>query len=57
MTPEVMQRVIKIGKEQKFNLRLQFWNQRKEVLEHIESDDVNITGMYDEQLQQMQDNE
>ena len=43
-----MQRFIKMGKEQKFNIGLQLGNQQKEILKLIESDDVNITGVYDE---------
>ena len=56
MIIKVMQQIIKIWKEQKSNLRVQFENQQKEILEQIEPNDVNITGLYDEWLQELQDN-
>ena len=47
MTPVVMQRVVKMGEEQKSNLVLKVGNQLKEMLEQIDPDDVKITGVYD----------
>ena len=38
-------------KEQKSDLGLQFGNRGKEILEHIDTYDVNIIGVYDEELQ------
>ena len=52
-----MQRVIKIGTGKKYNLGLHFGNQRKGILEKIHPGDVKITGVYDEELQELKDNE
>ena len=51
MTPEVIQRVIKIGTEQKSNLEIHFGRRNKEIMEQIEPDDVKITGVYYEEPQ------
>ena len=45
-----MQRVIELVKEQKSNLRLNFGNWGKEILDQIDPDYVHITGVYDEEL-------
>ena len=52
-----MQRVIKMAMEQKYNLGLKFWNQRKDCFEQIEPDEVNIIVVYDEDPQELEDNE
>ena len=54
MTPEVIQRVIKIGTEQKSNLEIHFGRRNKEIMEQIEPDDVKITGVYYEEPQELQ---
>ena len=57
MTLQVMQQVIEMVYGKKASIWLHCGNWRKNILEHIEPDDLNITGVYDEELQEIHNNE
>ena len=57
ITPEALKRFIETRKEKNSNLGIQLFNQQKEILDHIEPDDVEITGVYYEELKEPQNKE